>query len=96
MSKIAQSLCSAGAVRWLAVVALGALALVGTRASFAAGAPTDTITVTSPNNTTVAESDDYATQILGNPWDMNDADDTSFLGDLTPPTIAHFDLAIAG
>ena len=41
--------------------------------------PDDTITLTQPApNTTIAETDDYATQVLGNPWDMT----TSPPGDL--------------
>jgi hypothetical protein len=48
--------------------------------------PADSITLTSPNNTRVAEADDYATQVLGNPWDMSDPDDTDYLDHLTPPT----------
>src|SRR5947207_4530528 len=35
----------------------------------------DTITLTSPNNVTIPESDDYATQVLGDPWDMNNLED---------------------
>ncbi|MEO6458588.1 MAG: S-layer homology domain-containing protein [Chloroflexia bacterium] len=40
--------------------------------------PNDVISLTSPNNVTIAESDDYATQVLGNPADMNDLDDLDF------------------
>lgn len=39
-------------------------------------APDDSITLTGPApNTTIAESDDYATQVLHDPWDMNNLDD---------------------
>jgi hypothetical protein len=68
--------------RLLAAVMLGALALValphgGTTP--AAASPNDTITVTSPNNTTIAESDDYATQSLADPWDMSNPDDIDYV-----------------
>lgn len=49
--------------------------------------PNDTITLISPNNVTIAESDDYATQVLGNPADMNDRDDLDFPGEYTYPTV---------
>lgn len=54
-----------------------------------AGAPADSITVTAPHNTTVAESDDYATQVLGDPWDMNNPDDLDYLDHMTPPSLAN-------
>ena len=61
----------------------------GGHPSLAANAPADSITLTAPNNTTVAESDDYATQVLGDPWDMNNPEDTSFLDHMTPPTLSN-------
>jgi S-layer homology domain len=40
------------------------------------GANNDTVTLTAPApNTVVAESDDYATQVLNDPWDMNNIED---------------------
>jgi hypothetical protein len=53
--------------------------------------PDDTISLTQPApNTVIAESDDYATQVLGNPWDMTttppgDLRNLSGLDDLTQP-----------
>lgn len=45
-------------------------------AQAAPNTPNDTITLTGPApNTTIAESDDYATQVLADPWDMNNLDD---------------------
>ncbi|MEO5954054.1 MAG: hypothetical protein ABIQ44_16455, partial [Chloroflexia bacterium] len=42
----------------------------------AQAAPNDTVTLTGPAaGTTIAESDDYATQLLHDPWDMNNLDD---------------------
>ena len=40
--------------------------------------PLDTITLTSPNNLTIRESEDYATQVLGDPWEMNNLEDVDF------------------
>src|SRR6266568_9338609 len=54
----------------------GAFALLVVRQDPVARAGTnDTITLTSPNNVTIPESDDYATQVLGDPWDMNNLED---------------------
>jgi len=76
--------------RLLAAGALGLwLLATGLRPGPAAASPTDAITLTAPNNTTVAESDDYATQVLGNPWDMNGPEDTDYLDHMTPPTISN-------
>jgi hypothetical protein len=58
-----------------------ALMFVGS-ASDAYAAKNDAITLTSPSNVTIAESDDYATQVLGNPWDMNGPDDLHWPHDL--------------
>jgi hypothetical protein len=44
----------------------------------AQAAPTDTITLTAPNNVTISEVDDYATMALRDPWDMNNLDDLDF------------------
>ncbi len=55
----------------------------------AAAAPTNSITLLSPSNTTVAESDDYATQVLGRPWDMSTNDQLDYLVHFTPPTVAN-------
>ena len=60
------------AVGWLL---LALLALAAPAKENAAGAPLDTITLTAPNNVTIAESDDYATQQLADPWDMNNIQD---------------------
>ena len=44
------------------------------------GEPDDTVTLTAPApNTVIAESDDYATKVVGNPWDMSDPDDLDWL-----------------
>jgi len=56
---------------------------------WAGAAPNDAITVTAPNNTTLAESDDYATQVLGQPWDMSTPDQFGYLEALTPPTVGN-------
>ena len=55
---------------------LVAAILVWARHDVAYGAPDDTITLTAPApNTVLAESDDYATQVLNDPWDMNNSED---------------------
>ena len=79
-------------IRLLLALALAAIVLmqtgnIGTRRVQAS--PSDTIVVTSPNNTAMAESDDYATQVLGDPWDMNNAEDTDYLDHITPPAISN-------
>ncbi|MEO8286462.1 MAG: hypothetical protein ABI670_08500 [Chloroflexota bacterium] len=59
-------------VVWLIAVS----ALIGAgKIATAQAEPNDTIALTSPNNITIAESDDYATQVLGDPWDMNNLED---------------------
>jgi hypothetical protein len=66
--------------RWVGPAALMlilGLALLPPR-STAQAAPTDTITLTAPNNVTISEVDDYATQQLHDPWDMNNLDDLDF------------------
>ncbi len=50
-------------------------------------ATNDTIALTSPNNVTIAETDDYATQVLGNPWDMNQLDDLHWPHDFGPAQV---------
>ncbi len=50
-------------------------ALVVASKDRAIGAPLDTITLRSPNNVTIAESADYATQEMADPWDMNNLSD---------------------
>ena len=60
----------------LLLLVAGGVALVGV--SRASGAPLDTITLTAPNNVTIRESDDYATQVLGDPWDMNNLEDIDY------------------
>ncbi len=86
-----QTLAQTGGIgRLFAVLVLGLLALAGgTYPHVAGAAPTDAITVTSPNNTTIAESDDYATQVLAHPWDMSTPDQFGFLEYLTPPTVSN-------
>jgi hypothetical protein len=64
------------------------LALVVLPRDEATASPLDTITLTSPNNVTVAESDDYATQVLGDPWDMNNIEDIDFPYNFTLPTVS--------
>ena len=68
--------------RYVAVGLLSALALLfATRSGPppASAAPSDTITLTSPNNTVIAESDDYATQVLADPWDMANPEDVDYV-----------------
>src|SRR4051812_45682415 len=89
MTKIVQSLPGTGAIRLLAVLALGALVVLGSRPGLAASAPADSIVLTTPSSTTVAESDDYATQMLGDPWDMSNPEDTTYLDHMTPPSFAN-------
>lgn len=60
-----------------------ALMVTGNSSNAYASAPDDTITLTSPNNVTIAESDDYATQVLGDPWDMNSISDLNWPHDLS-------------
>ncbi|MEO5952311.1 MAG: Ser-Thr-rich GPI-anchored membrane family protein, partial [Chloroflexia bacterium] len=57
---------------------LGSAVMLAGNSSNALAATNDTITLTSPNNVTIAESDDYATQVLGDPWDMNDKGDLNW------------------
>jgi hypothetical protein len=52
-----------------------AVLLVAHKEPAAYAATSDTITLTSPNNVTIPESDDYATQVLGDPSDMNNLED---------------------
>lgn len=66
-------------------VLAGMLVLPG-HTAFAEAA--DAITITSPNNVTIAESDDYATQIVGDPWDMNNAGDLDFPEGYTVPQMS--------
>ncbi len=51
--------------------------------------PLDTITLTAPNNVTIGESDDYATQALGDAWDMNNVEDIDFPANYTVPQVAN-------
>ncbi|MGI8587581.1 MAG: S-layer homology domain-containing protein [Chloroflexia bacterium] len=75
-------------LRLFAACLLGLILLAGVgHTNNAAAAPNDSITVSAPSTT--AESDDYATQVLGNPWDMNDPADTDFLYHLAPPTYSN-------
>jgi hypothetical protein len=55
---------------------------LGSTSTDAQAATNDAITLTAPSNVTIAESDDYATQVLGNPWDMNGPDDLHWPHDL--------------
>lgn len=48
----------------------------------------DSITLVSPNAVTIPESDDYATQVLGDPWDMNNIEDLDAPFNFTVPTIS--------
>ncbi len=60
----------------ISAMLLVAAILVWARHDVAYGAPDDTITLTAPApNTVLAESDDYATQVLNDPWDMNNSED---------------------
>lgn len=73
---------------WRAAVLLVLLAVIALSvastgiSSNAYAATSDTITLTSPSNVTIAESDDYATQVLGDPWDMNTVSDINWPHDL--------------
>lgn len=79
-----------GAGRLLLGAVLGLLVLTGgSYPRLAGAAPSDAITVTSPNNTTIAESDDYATQVMARPWDMSTPDQFGYLESLTPPTVSN-------
>lgn len=53
----------------------------------AVAAPLDTITLTSPNNVTIAESPDYATQQMADPWDMNNLSDIKIPIGYSPASI---------
>ena len=73
-----------------ALLLLSAVAVVALRTEPSAKAATnDTITLTSPNNVTIAETDDYATQVLGDPWDMNNLDDVNSPHAFTQPHISN-------
>src|SRR3954447_11574424 len=92
MRKIAVSpvgLSVRAVARLLTTLALALLALAGAGYPTMAAKPADVITLTSPNNTLIAQSDDYATQVLGDPWDMNNAEDTSYLDHITPPNLSN-------
>jgi hypothetical protein len=71
-----------------AFIFAAALMLIPARVGAGSEAPAS-ITLTSPNNVTVAESDDYATQVLGNPWDMDDPDDIDFPYKYNLPQLAN-------
>lgn len=49
----------------------------------------DSITLVSPSTVTIAESDDYATQVLGDPWDMNNIEDVNFPHNFTLPSVGN-------
>ena len=54
------------------------------------GEPADTITLTSPApNTVIAESDDYATKVMGNPWDMDTLEDLNWAYGFNAPQISN-------
>jgi hypothetical protein len=54
------------------------------------GEPGDTVTLTGPApNTVIAESDDYATKVLGNPWDMNQLDDLDWHHGFSAPVLSN-------
>lgn len=71
----------------LLVMVLGVILVQGSQPVL--GAPEATITMTSPNNLTVFESDDYATQQLGDPWDMNNLDDIDYLYRFGVPNVGN-------
>lgn len=50
-------------------------------------APQDSITVSAPAN--ISESDDYATQVLGDPWDMNNLTDIHLPYHYSAPTLGN-------
>jgi hypothetical protein len=70
------------------LLAAGGLLLANRNVAY--GSPNDTINLTNPApNTRIAESDDYATQVLGDPWDMNNLDDLDWPHDFTPAGISN-------
>jgi hypothetical protein len=74
----------------LALLVAAAAALLVAHSDLAAIAATnDTITLTSPNNITIPESDDYATQVLGDPWDMNNLEDLDQPYDYTQAQVSN-------
>ncbi len=69
MNKTARILLSA-----MSLIIAGLIIWLGQRTTSAA--TPDAITLTNPApNTTIPESDDYATQVLNDPWDMNNLND---------------------
>ncbi len=76
-------------LRLLLIAVMGVLAVVAGRGPAPVGAaPNAGITVSVTSNP-IAESDDYATQILGDPWDMNNPDDADWLNHMTRPTYSN-------
>jgi hypothetical protein len=73
-------------LRLLLIAVLGVLAVVAGRGPTPVGAAPDAGITVSVTSNPVAESDDYATQILGDPWDMNNPDDADWLNHMTRPT----------
>lgn len=49
----------------------------------------DSISLISPSTLTIPESDDYATQVLGDPWDMNNIEDIDMPLRFTAPTVSN-------
>ncbi len=88
MKKIEPNSVTLGTKRVLRLLAAGSLGLLallaGSRPGVVGAAPA-AISV-SLSSSTVAEADDYATQILGDPWDMSNPDDTDWLDHMTRPT----------
>ena len=67
---------------------LAAVTLVAQDTAY--GEPGDTVTLTAPApNTLIAESDDYATKVLGNPWDMNQLEDLDWPFGFSAPIVAN-------
>ncbi|HEY0070011.1 MAG TPA: S-layer homology domain-containing protein, partial [Chloroflexia bacterium] len=49
----------------------------------------DSFQFTGPGAITIPESDDYATQVQGNPWDMNDVEDLDYPNNFTLPILSN-------
>ncbi|MEA2575694.1 MAG: hypothetical protein QOH93_2992 [Chloroflexia bacterium] len=55
----------------------------------AANAPEANFTITGPGPTTIPESDDYASQVQGDPWDMNNPEDIDYPHNFSAPSVSN-------